>query len=154
MSSKWVRINGTQFIGWFAFLFAVSLAVLVAVFRAEPLLEYGRTYVLITISMSAVMAAGGAFVICGVRQVICALRSGDLVFADLVSPILKMLLVTVIFALAYTLLPFTTKVFEASLLVALAVSFLLDGLVRIIGKRKDRRTMRGFHAHARDETLC
>jgi len=158
MGSKLIHIEGRHFIGWFVCLFVVCLVLMFTMLRVEPLIDHGWRCVVAPYFMAVVIAVAGSFVICGVRQVVYELRNGEMVLANILVPVLNMLLMTGLLALMHVILPVRTRAREASILIALVIVFLVDVLVWMIrmktGCRNSSYTLKSSGVESRDGGPC
>lgn len=142
MNEKHIKIRPKPFLLWSIGIFVLCLLPLLAFFRSEPLLEDNRMIAFImSISVSAVAAVAGAFVVCALVQAIRGFRSGELFLSDLVAPAIIAVIIGV-FILGYALFPNITGTIELSLWGICFVVWIVDATRRAINKRKESQNQR------------
>ena len=141
MNEKHIKIRPKPFLLWSIGIFVLCLLPLLAFFRSEPLLEDNRMIAFImSISVSAVAAVAGAFVVCALVQAIRGFRSGELFLSDLVAPAIVAALIG-LFILGYALFPNVTGAIELSMWGICLVVWIVDAVRRAIRKKQERRTI-------------
>ena len=134
MNEKQIQIRSKPFLLWSIGIFVLCLLPLLAFFRSEPLpAERTNLTLIFSLSVSAVVAVAGAFVVCALVQVIRGFRSGDLVLADLVEPAIITAIIG-LFILGYALVPTVAGTIELSLWAVCLVVLIVDAARRTVRK--------------------
>ncbi len=140
MNEKQLHIRPKPFVLWTIGIFVLCLVPLLALLRSGSLLaDKARLTFIVSISVAAVAAVAGAFVMCATVQAIRGFKSGELGIADLVGPGIVAVMIGLLF-LGYAFIPKVTGAIELSFWLVCLVVWLVDVGRRLITKRREHRT--------------
>ena len=145
MNARQLHIKSKPFLLWSIGIFVLCLLPVLALFGSEALLgESGRSTLITSFSVCAVVSVAGAFVVSALTQTFRGIRSGEFVFADLLAPAtITMIIGTFLLLgiLAYAFSPAVPWAAELCLWAVCLVVWIVDAVRRVIKNRRKGGTI-------------